>query len=73
MSSVSGSESPAPNSRRVKDEIAEVDPSEVAQVLGEGVPVIDIRESEELEQGKLPGAVARPAQLPRDAHRRRRP
>jgi molybdopterin/thiamine biosynthesis adenylyltransferase/rhodanese-related sulfurtransferase len=42
--------------RRVKDEITEVDPSEVAQVLGEGVPVIDIREGEELEQGKLPGA-----------------
>jgi molybdopterin/thiamine biosynthesis adenylyltransferase/rhodanese-related sulfurtransferase len=42
--------------RRVKDEITEVDPSDVAQVLGEGVPVIDIREGEELEQGKLPGA-----------------
>jgi molybdopterin/thiamine biosynthesis adenylyltransferase/rhodanese-related sulfurtransferase len=43
--------------RRVKDEIAEVDPSEVAQVLGEGVPVIDVRENDEVEQGKLPGAV----------------
>ncbi len=53
MSSVSGSEF----LRRVKDEIAEVDPSEVAQVLGEGVPVIDVRESDEVELGKLPGAV----------------
>ena len=52
MSNVSGSEF----LRRVKDEITEVDPSDVAQVLGEGVPVIDIRESDELEQGKLPGA-----------------
>jgi molybdopterin/thiamine biosynthesis adenylyltransferase/rhodanese-related sulfurtransferase len=43
--------------RRVKDEIAEVDPSEVSQVLGEGVPVIDVREGDEVEQGKLPGAV----------------
>jgi len=53
VSSVSGSEF----LRRVKDEIAEVDPSEVAQVLGEGVPVIDVRESDEVELGKLPGAV----------------
>ncbi len=53
MSSVSGSEF----LRRVKDQIDEVDPSEVAQVLGEGIPVIDVRESDEVEQGKLPGAV----------------
>lgn len=53
MSSVSGSEF----LRRVKEQIVEVDPSEVAQVLGEGIPVIDVRESDEVEQGKLPGAV----------------
>ena len=53
MSSVSGSEF----LRRVKEQIVEVDPSEVSQVLGEGVPVIDVRESDEVEQGKLPGAV----------------
>ena len=58
MTSVSGSNiSGSEFLRRVKEEISEVDPSEVAQVLGEGVPVIDIRETEELEQGKLPGAV----------------
>jgi molybdopterin/thiamine biosynthesis adenylyltransferase/rhodanese-related sulfurtransferase len=43
--------------RRVKEQIKEVDPSEVAQLLGEGVTVIDCRETEELTSGKLPGAV----------------
>ncbi|HVP01143.1 MAG TPA: molybdopterin-synthase adenylyltransferase MoeB [Solirubrobacteraceae bacterium] len=43
--------------RRVREEITEVDPSEVAQLLGEGVVVVDIRESEELASGKLPGAI----------------
>lgn len=53
MSSVSGSEF----LRRIKEQVTEVDPSEVAQVLGEGIPVIDVREGDEVEQGKLPGAI----------------
>ena len=43
--------------RRVREQINEVDPSEVAQLLGEGVTVVDVRETEEVAQGKLPGAV----------------
>lgn len=43
--------------RRVKEQITEVDPAEVAQLLDEGVLVVDCRETEELASGKLPGAV----------------
>lgn len=43
--------------RRIREQIREVDPSEVAQLLGEGVTIIDVRETEELESGKLPGAL----------------
>jgi molybdopterin/thiamine biosynthesis adenylyltransferase len=43
--------------RRVKEQIEEVDPAEVSQLLGEGVAVVDVRETEEVAQGKLPGAI----------------
>ncbi len=43
--------------KQVKAQIKEVDPSEVVQLLGEGVVVVDIRETEELSAGILPGAV----------------
>jgi molybdopterin/thiamine biosynthesis adenylyltransferase/rhodanese-related sulfurtransferase len=43
--------------RNVKEQIKEVDPSEVVQLLGEGVVVVDCRETEELTAGMLPGAV----------------
>ena len=43
--------------RHVKEQIKEVDPSEVAQLLGEGVVVVDCRETEELAAGMLPGAL----------------
>jgi len=43
--------------RHVKEQIKEVDPSEAAQLLSEGVVVIDCRETEELAAGILPGAV----------------
>ncbi len=43
--------------KQVKAQIKEVDPSEVVQLLGEGVVVVDIRETEELAAGLLPGAV----------------
>ncbi len=43
--------------KRVKEQIREVDPSEVSQLLGEGVVVVDCRETEELAAGMIPGAV----------------
>jgi molybdopterin/thiamine biosynthesis adenylyltransferase/rhodanese-related sulfurtransferase len=42
--------------RQVKSQISEVDPSEVRELLDEGVAVIDVRETEEVAQGKIPGA-----------------
>jgi len=43
--------------RSVKDSISEVDPSEVREQLYNGAVVVDVRESEELNAGKLPGAL----------------
>ncbi len=42
--------------RQVKSEIDEVDPSDVQQLLDEGVAIVDVRETEEVAQGKIPGA-----------------
>jgi sulfur-carrier protein adenylyltransferase/sulfurtransferase len=42
--------------RQVKSEIEEIDPSEVHELIDEGVTIVDVRESEELVSGKLPGA-----------------
>jgi molybdopterin/thiamine biosynthesis adenylyltransferase/rhodanese-related sulfurtransferase len=42
--------------RQVKSEIEEVDPSEVNELINEGVTVVDVRETEELSAGHLPGA-----------------
>jgi molybdopterin/thiamine biosynthesis adenylyltransferase/rhodanese-related sulfurtransferase len=42
--------------RQVKSEIDEVDPSEVKELLQEGAVIIDLRETEELASGVLPGA-----------------
>jgi molybdopterin/thiamine biosynthesis adenylyltransferase/rhodanese-related sulfurtransferase len=42
--------------RQVKSEIDEIDPSQVNELLQEGVTIIDIREAEELASGLLPGA-----------------
>jgi molybdopterin/thiamine biosynthesis adenylyltransferase/rhodanese-related sulfurtransferase len=42
--------------RRVKAQIAEVDPSEVHQLLGDGVAIVDVRETDEFGAGHLPGA-----------------
>ncbi len=42
--------------KQVKASVTEVDPSEVNQLLHEGVAVIDVRETEEVTAGKLPGA-----------------
>ncbi len=42
--------------RQVKSQIEEVDPSEVHELMHEGVAVIDVRETEEFAAGHLPGA-----------------
>jgi sulfur-carrier protein adenylyltransferase/sulfurtransferase len=42
--------------RQVKSEIEEVDPSEVNELLQEGVTIVDLREVDELASGMLPGA-----------------
>ncbi|HEV3094625.1 MAG TPA: molybdopterin-synthase adenylyltransferase MoeB [Solirubrobacteraceae bacterium] len=42
--------------RKVKSEISEIDPSEVKELLQEGAVIVDVRETEELASGLLPGA-----------------
>ncbi|MBA2349341.1 MAG: molybdopterin-synthase adenylyltransferase MoeB [Solirubrobacterales bacterium] len=46
--------------KQVKASVEEVDPSDVKPLLGNGVAIIDVRESDELASGKLPGAKAIP-------------
>jgi sulfur-carrier protein adenylyltransferase/sulfurtransferase len=43
--------------RRIKEQIDEVDPSDVREQLNDGVVLIDVREAEEFEAGHIPGAV----------------
>jgi sulfur-carrier protein adenylyltransferase/sulfurtransferase len=47
--------------RQVKSQIDEVDPSEVNELIDEGVAIIDVRETDEVASGHLPGA----AHIPR--------
>src|SRR4051812_39346882 len=42
--------------RQIKQQIDEVDPGQVHELLGNGVAIVDVRESEEWDQGHLPGA-----------------
>ncbi|HWH11908.1 MAG TPA: molybdopterin-synthase adenylyltransferase MoeB [Solirubrobacteraceae bacterium] len=42
--------------RQVKSQITEIDPSDVQPLLGNGVAIIDVRETEETASGLLPGA-----------------
>src|SRR5690348_7854242 len=42
--------------RQIKDQVEEIDPSEVNELTHEGVAIVDVRESEETESGLLPGA-----------------
>jgi sulfur-carrier protein adenylyltransferase/sulfurtransferase len=42
--------------KQVKSQIQEIDPAEVNELIDEGVTVIDVRETEELAAGQLPGA-----------------
>jgi molybdopterin/thiamine biosynthesis adenylyltransferase/rhodanese-related sulfurtransferase len=43
--------------RQVKSQIDEVDPSAVNELIDEGVSLIDVRETDEVAAGHLPGAV----------------
>jgi len=43
--------------RQIKQQVEEVDPAEVSEHLGNGVTLVDVRESEEWDRGHIPGAV----------------
>jgi molybdopterin/thiamine biosynthesis adenylyltransferase/rhodanese-related sulfurtransferase len=43
--------------RRIRSQIDEVDPSDVHELVGNGVAIVDVRETEEFSTGHLPGAV----------------
>jgi sulfur-carrier protein adenylyltransferase/sulfurtransferase len=42
--------------RQIKSQITEVDPAQVREQMTNGAVVVDVREAEELQSGKLPGA-----------------
>jgi hypothetical protein len=42
--------------KRIREQVEEVDPSEVKPLVGNGVPIIDVREGEEYAIAHLPGA-----------------
>jgi molybdopterin/thiamine biosynthesis adenylyltransferase/rhodanese-related sulfurtransferase len=42
--------------RKIRSQVEEVDPSEVHEHLGNGVVLVDVRESEEWDAGHIPGA-----------------
>src|SRR4051794_38322377 len=42
--------------RQIKQQVEEVDPAEVSEHLGNGVTLVDVRESEEWDRGHIPGA-----------------
>jgi molybdopterin/thiamine biosynthesis adenylyltransferase/rhodanese-related sulfurtransferase len=46
--------------RQIKNQIQEVDPSEVKELVDEGVTIVDVRGSEEFATGHLPGAKSIP-------------
>jgi sulfur-carrier protein adenylyltransferase/sulfurtransferase len=43
--------------RQIKERVSEIDPAEVQQGLGNGVVLVDVREGEEYERERIPGAV----------------
>jgi molybdopterin/thiamine biosynthesis adenylyltransferase len=43
--------------RQIKSQIDEIDPGDVHELVGNGVAIVDVRESEEFATGHLPGAV----------------
>jgi molybdopterin/thiamine biosynthesis adenylyltransferase/rhodanese-related sulfurtransferase len=46
--------------KRIREQVEEVDPSEVKPLVGNGVPIIDVREAEEYAVAHLPGAKSVP-------------
>src|SRR4051794_22625181 len=42
--------------KRIREQVQEVDPSDVHPLVGNGVPIIDVREAEEYSVAHLPGA-----------------
>ena len=45
--------------RQIKAQISETDPSVVHELVGNGVAIVDVRETEEFAAGHLPGGHAR--------------
>ena len=43
--------------RQIKQQVQEVDPAEVSEHLGNGVVLVDVRETDEWDRGHIPGAV----------------
>ena len=43
--------------RQIKSQVQEVDPAEVSEHLGNGIVLVDVRETDEWDRGHLPGAV----------------
>jgi sulfur-carrier protein adenylyltransferase/sulfurtransferase len=43
--------------RQIKQQVAEVDPAEVSEHLGNGIVLVDVREADEWDRGHIPGAV----------------
>jgi sulfur-carrier protein adenylyltransferase/sulfurtransferase len=43
--------------RQIRQQIEEVDPAQVSEHLGNGIVLVDVRESEEWDRGHIPGAV----------------
>src|SRR5215218_173843 len=43
--------------RQIKRQVREVDPAEVSEHLGNGITLVDVRDSEEWDRGHIPGAV----------------
>lgn len=46
--------------KRIREQVQEIDPSEVNELLHEGAVVVDVREGEEFAAGHLPGAKSVP-------------
>jgi molybdopterin/thiamine biosynthesis adenylyltransferase/rhodanese-related sulfurtransferase len=42
--------------KQIKSQITEIDPSRVRELIGEGVAIVDVRETDEFVAGHLPGA-----------------
>jgi sulfur-carrier protein adenylyltransferase/sulfurtransferase len=43
--------------KQIKERVSEIDPAEVREGLGNGVVLVDVREGEEYERERIPGAV----------------